>query len=181
VPHEKRLRCSKNFIHQFERLVVPAMPFPVEKVSPWACAWLRSLFPEMAHGSEKIYLHRGAGRRRLVNEAELEAALRKLGFVSIQPEKTPVVEQAKFLRSARCVVAPHGAALTNVVFAPPGALLFELFHPAHKNSCYSNLANACGHRYACLDGRATDRAGARQLEYTMDISAVLRLISEFLP
>ncbi len=180
VPAQKRLRCSKNFVHQFERLVVPAMPFPLEEVAPWVCDWVHSLFPEKIGGPEKAYLRLGTGRRRLVNEAELESALKPMGFVSIQPDQLTVAEQAKLLSSARCVVAPHGAALTNLVFAPPGALLLELFHPQHKNRCYVNLAAACGHRYAGLDGCATNRAGDRQLEYSIDVATVVRLIAEII-
>jgi len=176
VPDGKRLRCSKNFVHQFERLVVPAMPFPVEEVAPWACSWVRSLFPsEKIAGPEKIYLHRGDGRRRLVNETELETALTAHGFISARPGQLSVAEQAKLLSSARCVVAPHGAALTNLIFAPPGALLIELFHPQHKNRCYVNLAKACGHRYAGLDGHPVERDGDGKLEYSIDVDAVVRL------
>lgn len=178
VPAAKRLRCSKNFVHQFERLVVPAMPFPLEEVSAWACAWLRALAPQKASGPEKIFLsRRGVGGRRLANETELQAALEARGFVSVQPEKLSVAEQAQFLSGARCVVAPHGAALTNLVFSPPGALLVELFHPQHKNRCYVNLAAACGHRYASLDGQAVPHADAERLEYAVDVSAVLRTLA----
>lgn len=179
VPARKRLRCSKNFVHQFKRLVVPAMPFPLEQVPSWVCAWLRSLRPAKTAGPEKVFLsRRGACRRQLANEAELEAALASRGFVSVQSEKLSVAEQAEFLGSARCVVAPHGAALTNLVFAPPGARLLELFHPQHKNTCYVNLAAACGHHYASLDGTAIKHADARRLEYTVDVAAVVRLLDE---
>lgn len=178
VPLKKRLRCSKNFVHQFERLIVPAMPFPVEEVSAWACTWVRSLFPEKTSGPERIYLRRGAGRRHVVNEAELESALRLRGFVLVEPDQLTVADQSKLLGSARHVIAPHGAALTNLVFAPPGAFLVELFHPQHKNRCYVNLAAACGHRYASVEGRATNHIGARRLEYKVDISAVTSLIDE---
>jgi hypothetical protein len=179
VPTTKRLRCSKNFIHQFERLVVPAMPFPLEEVSTWACAWLRSLVPKKTSGPEKVFLsRRGVGARQLANDPELQKALESRGFVSIQPEKLLVAEQAQLLSGARCVVAPHGAALTNLVFAPPGALLLELFHPQHKNRCYVNLAAACGHRYASLDGHAIEHADAKRLEYTVDVTTVLRTIVE---
>lgn len=179
VPPAKRLRCSKNFIHQFERLVVPAMPFPVEEVPAWACVWLRSLFPGKNSGTEKIYLsRRGAGGRQVVNELELQVALEARGFVSLQPEHLSVAEQAKFLSSAQCVVAPHGAALTNLVFAPPGALLLELFHPQHKNRCYVNLAAAGGHRYASLDGQPINQADSQRLEYTVDVVAVLQTLQK---
>ena len=179
VPPAKRLRCSKNFVHQFERLIVPAMPFPAEEVPAWACAWLRSLFPEKCSGPEKIYLSRPeVGRRRLVNQAELRTALEARGFVTLQPEQLSVAEQAGLLSSARCVVAPHGAALTNLIFAPPGALLLELFHPQHKNRCYVNLASACGHCYASLDGHVIQSGDVRRLEYKINVADVMRMISE---
>ena len=179
VPEEKRLRLSKNFVHQFERLVVQAMPFPLEEVAAWACKWLRSLVSQGTSGPEKIFLsRRGVGARQLLNEDELQSALEARGFVTVQPGKLPVLEQARVLNAARCVVAPHGAALSNMVFAPPGALLFELFHPRHKNRCYVNLAAACGHRYASLDGRATHDAKDRELTYAVDVPSVLRTLSE---
>jgi capsular polysaccharide biosynthesis protein len=179
VPAAKRLRCSKNFIHQFERLVVPAMPFPLEEVPAWVCDWLRCLAPKGKPGPEKIFFsRRGVTGRPLANEAELETALTARGFVSVQPEKFSVTEQAQLLGSARCVVAAHGAALTNLVFAPPGALLLELFHPQHKNRCYVNVAGAAGHRYASLDGRAVQQTDPRRLEYTVDVSEVLKAIDD---
>ena len=55
VPKEKRLRCSKYSIHQFERLVVPSMPFPVEEIAPWACKYLRSLFAESSEDSRDVH------------------------------------------------------------------------------------------------------------------------------
>jgi len=179
VPREKRRRLSKNFVHQFERLIVPAMPFPPERVSPWACAWVRSLFPETVSGPEMIYLARpGIGRRALVNQPELETELKARGFVSIQPEALTVAEQAKQLGSARYVIAPHGAALANVVFAPAGAAVLELFHPQHKKSYYLSLAEACGLRYACLDGQPTGRADDHKLECIIDVSAVLEKLEQ---
>jgi capsular polysaccharide biosynthesis protein len=179
VPAAKRLHCSKNFVHQFRRLVVPTMPFPLEAVPDWVGGWLRSLVPHMNAGPEKIFLsRRGAAARRLANEAELANALMKLGFVVVQPEKLSVAEQAQVFSRARRVVAPHGAALTNLIFAPAGARLLELFHPRHKNLCYLNLAKACGHHYASLDGHATEPAHAKLLEYTVDVPAVLRAMEE---
>jgi hypothetical protein len=178
IPASRRLRCSKNVVHQFERLVVPAMPFPVEEVAPWACDWVRSLFPEKATGPEKLYLSRRTGRRRLVNEAELEQALNAQGFAIVDICGMSVAEQARLLGNARCVVAPHGAVLTNLLFAPAGARVVELFHPEHKNRCYVNLAAACGHHYASLDGLATNRPGAELLEYQVKVDRVLELVGQ---
>ncbi len=118
VPPEKRLRCSKNFVHQFERLVVPAMPFPVEEVPPGRARGCARCFPEKISGPEKIYLsRRDSGRRQLVNEAELQAALTSRGFVTIQPDQLSVANRQNFLVRPDALLPPHGAALTNLVFS----------------------------------------------------------------
>lgn len=182
VPPEKWLRCDKNFVHQFERLVVPAMPFPLWQIPPWACAPARALFPERGGGPEKIYLsRRGAARRRLVNEAELEAALEARGFVCVRMETLPVAGQAKMFGSAKQVVSPHGAGFANLVFAPPGALLVELFHPDNRNPIYQNVAAACGLRHASLIGDRTRklvRHDDDRAEYVIKVADVLRLLAE---
>ena len=178
VPAAKRLRCSKNFVHQFERLVVATMPAPQWVIERWTCQWLRSLFPGQVAGSKRIYLSRHSSRRRLVNELELEAQLGRLGFTSVKAECLPVAQQAKLFSEAEFVVAPHGAGLTNMVFAPPGTRLLELFHPQHRNTCYSNLAATCGHHYQSLEGCPTNRAGNRHLEFSIDAAEVARTIRE---
>ena len=182
VPTAKRLRCNKNFVYQFDRLVVPAMPFPLWQVAPWTCDWVRTLFPERGGGPERIYLsRRRATRRRLVNEAELEARLENLGFVCVRPETLSVAEQAARFSAAKQVVAPHGAGLANMVFAPPGALLVELFHPDNQNQTYRNLAAACGLRYAGVVGRRSRdlaRHDDRDAEFSVEIEEILRPLRE---
>jgi capsular polysaccharide biosynthesis protein len=183
VPRAKRLRCAKRFVHQFDRLVVPAMPFtpfPARQIAPWICEWGRSLFPERTAGPVRLYLsRRGAQKRRLVNELELEARLKHLGFAIVQPEQLPVAEQAKLLGSATCIVAPHGAGLTNMLFAPPGARLIELLHPDFQSTCYKNLAAACGLPYTALVGRRTrelNNLDDRRAEYEIPVGDVLQVL-----
>jgi hypothetical protein len=183
VPKAKRLRCSRNFIHQFERLVVPVMPFPEWEIATWACDWVRSLFPSKNTGPERIYIsRRNATRRRLVNEAELEAQLQAMGFVSIQSERLSVAEQAAVFRSAKCVVAAHGAGLVNMVFAPANALVVELLHPGIIiRPAIKNLTVVAGQRHTIVTGELTDKPMPRHeedTEFKIDVSAVVRAIEE---
>jgi Glycosyltransferase 61 len=186
IPPARRLRCSKNFVHQFERLVVPAMPFPHRQVPAWVCAWVRSLFPNSSSGPEKIFISRGGRRRRrLLNEAELEARLQREGFISVQPERFSVAEQARLFGSAKCVVAAHGAGLANMVFAPANALLVELFHPDYIRPTYQGLAASAGLRYAtaighCRNkpGKAVEKSSDYDSEFEIDVSAVVHTIAE---
>jgi capsular polysaccharide biosynthesis protein len=182
VSPEKRLRCSKNFIHQFERLVVPALPAPQWQATSWACEWVRSLLPEHRGGPEKIYVtRRDARRRKLVNELELETSLLSLGFAIVQPEKLTVIEQARLFGSAKCIVAAHGAGLSNLMFAPVDSLLVELFHPDIPNPAYKNLTATCQIRYRSLIGQRMDHlppTDERWATFKIDVPEVLRILAE---
>jgi capsular polysaccharide biosynthesis protein len=182
IPGTKRLCCSRTFLRRFDRLVVPAMPFPQWEVATWACQWLATVYGKhSSHAPERVYIsRRAAWRRRLVNEAALEAELACRGFAVAQPEQFSVTEQARLFSRARCVVAPHGAGLTNLVFAPPGATMLELFHPAHKFPCYQHLAAACGHYYASLDGVACQSVNNRNPDYEVNIPAVLQAVTKMI-
>jgi hypothetical protein len=174
VPMEKRLHCSTLFLHEFDQLVVPAMPFPQWEVAAWACEWVSSLFNERnAHSPERIYISRcSAKKRRLVNEAELEAQLTARGFKIIQTEQLSVAEQSALFRRAKCVVAPHGAGLTNLIFSPKRTQFIELYAPQYKyNPCFQHLALACDLCHTHITGTAVNDS-----EYEIDISKVLKIV-----
>ena len=78
-------------------------------------------------GSDRLYIsRRQAKQRRLKTEAELEARLRIMGFDILCLEEMTPAEQIAACRRARVIVAPHGAGLTNLVFAPDIELVIEL-------------------------------------------------------
>jgi len=55
------------------------------------------------------------------NEPEVETALLRHGFSVVYPQNYSVDEQVAMFSRARVVVGPHGAGLTNTVFAPQGS------------------------------------------------------------
>jgi Glycosyltransferase 61 len=124
---------------------------------PWACTWLRRRFaPEPSQARRRIYLTRDrAPSRRIVRERGLVSALRRLGFETVRPESLTFAEQVAVFAAAEMVVAPHGAGLTNLVFATE-ATLVELFEPGYLNPCYRALARSCGHRYWYVVGSGVD-------------------------
>ena len=56
------------------------------------------------------------------------------------------VETAKLLAECSAVAGLHGAAFSNMVFAPPGLKVVEIFR-APNRPWYSRLAQASGHHH----------------------------------
>ena len=103
-----------------DELVVPSLPGTSGFVTPRSCQFLRdnflSEFPNR-NPSRFLYITRkDALTRRVVNEAEIIDCLRQFDFEVIELANRSVSEQAELFASARIVVGPHGAGLTNLVF-----------------------------------------------------------------
>jgi capsular polysaccharide biosynthesis protein len=110
-------------------LVVPTQLFRHPRMRR-GIEWLRGrLAQHMATGApgDRLFLSRkDSATRVMLNEDALADALAALGFRTIVAGAMSVVEQVAAFSRARVVVAPHGAGLTNLMFAPPGTLVLEI-------------------------------------------------------
>jgi capsular polysaccharide biosynthesis protein len=120
----------------------------------------------------RIYVTRGASanNRAVTNEAEVRRRLSARGFRFVDPGRMTVAEQIRTFAEASVVVATHGAALVNLVFASPGATVVELF----PNGCivddYWKLANGVpGLTYRYQLGLGPGRPGSRSQMLVRDI------------
>jgi capsular polysaccharide biosynthesis protein len=103
----------------------------------------------------RIYIDRRASPARpLTNESAVIAALTRYGFEPVRLESMSVADQIRLFRGAEAVVAPHGAALTNIGFCRPGTLVIELLMDAYCHWCFRHLAGLMQLRYDCVLGRA---------------------------
>jgi hypothetical protein len=101
--------------------------------------------PDASPPNRRLYVARGGSRhRQVINESEVIAALAKEGFEECHPEELTLLEQIRLFQQARAVVAPHGAALTNLVFCPAGTRVAEIFSAHYFNDCYQTLAKETG-------------------------------------
>lgn len=105
---------------------------------------LKSLFED---SPLLIYISRRKSKRSITDERGLEDHLKTLGFQIVFAEDMSVGDQIDLFRRCRVVVGPHGAGLTNIVFAPSGALVVELLDPKYPNHCFEILAKACNHDF----------------------------------
>lgn len=117
--------------------------------------WLRETLPRVlkispsGEPSRKLYISReDAESRRVTNHEELERYLRQEGFETIVPGKMTLREQVQTFGEASAILAPHGAACVNMIFAPPGARVIELLPVSYQHPMFEIIARLSGHRYS---------------------------------
>jgi len=124
---------------------------------PFACHWLRErLLPAdaPARGSRRLYVTRRLARcRRLVNEHEIEPILQDSGFEIVEAERLTFREQVSLFSQAEFVIGPHGAGLTNILFAPERCRVLELFQPTYFHASTYKRATCLNHDYGFLAGK----------------------------
>lgn len=108
--------------------------------------FVRDLFAaEVQRGMEqdptRLYVGRAGDRkRRVANEPNLVTQLSAYGFSSLSLAGRTVAEQAGLFASAEMIVGVHGAALTNTIFARPGAAIVEILPPGFAEASFMAAA-----------------------------------------
>jgi hypothetical protein len=111
----------------------------------WVVDFLHELFlPQRpTPKSRRIYLRRGVPTRKVLNEDDVLDLLEPAGFEAVSMSGRSIQEQAALFASAEVVVATHGAALANLVFAAPRTVVVELMG---KNTASPNFAKLAWRR-----------------------------------
>ena len=167
---------GKGAYYHCESLVIPSLPAMPGSLRPETPDFLRTLFGwrPAATPSRLLYLHRiNTPSRQLLDQEELWRLLSRMGFEKVVAETLPVADQARLFAGAKMVVGPHGGGMTNLVFAPPGCGVVEIFNPRYVNSCYWRMAWAAGLSYAYVLGENPGAAGETALPG--DASGPIRL------
>jgi capsular polysaccharide biosynthesis protein len=135
--------------------------------------WLRERLPARTPEGRprRLYVTRGGGRhtRRLESEPELWPELERRGFTRIDPGTMSVQDQIDHFAAAEVIVGIHGAALTNLVFAAPGARVLHLFAPGYVKHCFFAILDAVpGSTYRYLVGDGTPTPEGTSMQGIMD-------------
>lgn len=190
APEDRIDSCEIQHVRA-ECLVVPGLPATDVKNPSWVVSYLRRrlLPPGLGRvNGRRLYVTRGAERnnRTVANEAEVLGRLTERGFSCIDPGRMTVLEQITAFAEADVIVAPHGAALANLVFASPGCRLIELFPGGHLVPDYWKMASGVpGLEYHYLAGRGAKGPADRfQLVITdieVDVPALVSMLDGLTP
>ena len=121
--------------------------------SPAALKWFRetawsALGLTPGTGTRRIYISRRRTQyRRIVNEPEVERFVRDFSFETHLFEDLSFHEQVTLMSQAEAVASSSGAALTNILFAPPGAKVLVMVEPVQISVFFWTMSEAAGHEY----------------------------------
>ncbi len=116
---------------------------------------------------EKIYISRSNPQnlvsRRVSNEEELVAMLENYGFKTVYMEKFSFIEQVSIMSFAKHIIAPHGAGITNVMFAKEGCHLLELINENRGILCFERMCKKMQISYDRFDCKPSDENSSEEL------------------
>jgi hypothetical protein len=167
-----------------DELVVPSVGRSSNRdaISPVAVDWLRDRMRpavrervDLGRFSPLVYVSRAdADRRGVSNEQDLFAALERRGFERYFLAEMDTAETIALMMQASVVVAPHGAGLTDILYADDASVV-ELHRGGDRKlntRVYYLLATEAGlrYRYLCCDADGPDMR--------VDVDEVLAVVDE---
>ena len=189
IPEERLIRLERPALAHIRRLVVPTNVTNHAKMgigTQWLRRHLAHCMDDAPAGDLLFVSREDAQVRRLLNEDELFAALKPLGFESILPGAMPVREQIRRFSRAKVIIGAHGAALGNMVFAQPGIRLIELTttFKAHIPD-FHVLARICNLQFSSIvsDDYDFTRPEPYQadIDFRVDVAEVLAELKRCVP
>lgn len=189
IGEDRLLKVDVDAPVRFKRLMVPSRLVRGGRwVDPLVPHWYRkrlaaSVAPD-ARPHRRLYLSRaGTGRRRVINEADLLAALQSRGFESVAPEALSVREQIRLFAEATHIVGPTGAAFSNIVAAPTQTRVVTFYNrhlvKGGGDLYFDALAAAAGqsfHTIPCASARVVSEQRVIDADIQVDVDAVIAAI-----
>jgi capsular polysaccharide biosynthesis protein len=115
-----------------------------------------------------------------LNENEVFNVLEKYGFKKVKLSTLSFIEKIQLFQSAKVIVSPHGAGLTNIVFCNPATKVIELFPPTYLVPCFFIISQHMDLRYDGLVGEAVPIEESRSIHSDpifIDIEKLKRKLS----
>jgi capsular polysaccharide biosynthesis protein len=107
--------------------------------------------------NRKIYISRQkATKRKITNEADVQALFVKWGYEIHFFEDYSFEKQLEIMSTTKILAGLHGAGLTNMLFMPRDGRILELRNAGDgHNNCFFSLASAVDHDYFYLTNQGS--------------------------
>lgn len=98
------------------------------------------LIPELP-GTLPVFISRSGNRRSDTSTMKLDSWATSKGLEVVRCESLSWKDQLALFREASSIIGEHGAGLSNLILAPKGTLLSEVYRGDYANPCFQNLSN----------------------------------------
>jgi len=128
-------------------------PIVLERIRAYFCDYVNIKGIKSPIDNERVFiLRKSTYARSIKNLDEVCELLKKYDFALVDFEAYSFFEQVAIMQQTKYLVATHGAGLTNMLFMPEGASVFELHKSIkvktdHHSVVYWRLAGALKHSY----------------------------------
>lgn len=156
----QKIITSQDYPHlKATRIIVPTPLCKTQsRIPAWACNFLR--YTILSHQTlqtiqqtNRIYISRDlADSRKIINQDSVQNLLEPYHFKTVYLEQMKVEEQALLFAGAAIIVAPHGAALTNLIFCQSHTKVIEIFSPNYTPPLYQMICKIYNLEYCSLLG-----------------------------
>lgn len=190
VPESQVVQHATHHPTAFDRVIAPSLRNPHGFLDPESHALLQSMARDSSAGAGRrrlLYVsrlgqaRRGGSTRQMVNEADVAAAMSRLGFEVIEPETLIPAEQIAAFASADMVVGPSGSGLFNVVFCRPGTRVLDIESEPHWIYAHAGLFASCQTRYGIFIGEAeADDPAPVHRRFRLDLAALVSRVTRFM-
>lgn len=162
---------------------VTVLPKPVlQMVRNRVLSVIRGNHRNVSKIAKRIYISRKCGARRVVNEADIEQYLSGRGFKIIDISKLTFAAQVELFYQAELIVAPTGAAMTNLLWCQPNAkvVIFYPSHPFNNISFWKAIADDVGIDVEFLYGKSVGEISILypHCDYEIDIGAIGKAVDK---
>ncbi|WP_394908982.1 glycosyltransferase family 61 protein [uncultured Helicobacter sp.] len=115
--------------------------------------------------TRKVFLTRPMdSNRNIENLQEVQAVFGEFGYEIVLPDNLSLREQIALMRECKIIASMHGAGLANALFAPSGAVVFEIFSEYYHDFGPQMCALLRKHRYMYMVGKTRDTSMHPQQE-----------------
>lgn len=146
-PQSKTMQATES-AYTVQNLVIPSYPERHASDFEWMQTEILEAVPSCSESSsgKNVYVSRSnAIERRVLNENEVMNILNEYGFNRYCLENQSVADNVQLFSQADIIIGPHGAGLTDIIFADDCTLI-ELFGSKIKEP-YELLADTLGVEY----------------------------------
>jgi hypothetical protein len=142
---------KKNCYYKVDELIKPIMHIPHKEHLQKTAALYRPL--KINDPDLKVFLYRDPKFGRvIVNMKEIAAIAKRYGFIMMDTGEMAISKQIEYFSSIKCLIAIHGAGITNIIFSNYEKLKFLEILPGKGklNTHYYWLANTLGVWYDAI-------------------------------